>query len=273
MWTPLSPTIAALKWWERASSFDSFSFGVVKAGLRSRLFYGEKCFILALLHVNMPAMNSPLWTTFPSLEQESAFRHAFTLRHPAVDVGVDRAEALSRLTAWHHEVVEDLGFAPTRLATAEQVHGHGIAVVDEPVPFAQVDGLICRHANIMLAIYVADCCAIYLVDRRTKAFGLLHSGRKGTEQNITGRAIQIMQDQFGTRPEDLIVQLSPCIRPPAFEVDFAATIREQARDAGVASTSIHDAGICTSSDLSRFYSYRLEKGKTGRMLALLGRQG
>ncbi|CAN5907928.1 hypothetical protein BH11VER1_BH11VER1_36230 [soil metagenome] len=223
----------------------------------------------------MPGMNSPLWTTFPSLEQEPAFLHAFTLRHPDIDVGVDRAEALTRLTAWHHEVVESLGFSPAHLATAEQVHGNSIALVDTPgpVPFAQVDGLICRHENIMLAIYVADCCAIYLVDRRTKAFGLLHSGRKGTEQNITGRAIQTMQDQFGTRPEDLIVQLSPCIRPPSFEVDFAATICEQARAAGVKTTNIHDAGVCTSSDPSRFYSYRLEKGKTGRMLALLGRQG
>lgn len=220
-------------------------------------------------------MNSPLWTTFPSLAQESSFRHAFTLRHPAIDVSVDRAEALNRLTVWHHEVVEALDFSPARLATAEQVHGHGIAVVDSPgsTPHAQVDGLICRHENIMLAIYVADCCAIYLIDRRTRAFGLLHSGRKGTEQNITGKAIQAMQDEFGTRPEDLMVQLSPCIRPPAFEVDFAATICEQARSAGVEAANIHDTGICTSSDPTQFYSYRLEKGKTGRMLALLGRKG
>jgi hypothetical protein len=36
---------------------------------------------------------------------------------------------------------------------------------------------------------------------------------------------------------------------------------------------IHDDLTCTSSDLKRFYSYRTEKGKTGRMLALLGRRG
>ncbi|MEY4483680.1 MAG: hypothetical protein RL693_1132 [Verrucomicrobiota bacterium] len=220
-------------------------------------------------------MKPPLWTTFPSLEQESDFTHAFTLRHPDIDVEVDRTEALRRLTDWHHEVVSSLEFSPAHLATAEQVHGNAIAVVDNPgaIPFSHVDGLVCNHENIMLAIYVADCCAIYLVDRRTRAFGLLHSGRKGTEQNITGRAIQAMSDQFGTEPEDLIVQLSPCIRPPAFEVDFAATICEQALDAGVEPANIHDAGICTSSDLSRYYSYRLEKGKTGRMLALLGRKG
>jgi copper oxidase (laccase) domain-containing protein len=33
---------------------------------------------------------------------------------------------------------------------------------------------------------------------------------------------------------------------------------------------VHDCGICTGCDLQSYYSYRMEKGKTGRMLALLG---
>jgi polyphenol oxidase len=33
---------------------------------------------------------------------------------------------------------------------------------------------------------------------------------------------------------------------------------------------IHDSGVCTACDLDHYYSYRAEKGKTGRMLALLG---
>ena len=33
---------------------------------------------------------------------------------------------------------------------------------------------------------------------------------------------------------------------------------------------IHDSGVCTACDLDRYYSYRAEKGKTGRMLALFG---
>ncbi|MDB4412825.1 polyphenol oxidase family protein, partial [bacterium] len=59
--------------------------------------------------------------------------------------------------------------------------------------------------------------------------------------------------------------------PPHYEIDFAATIREQALDAGVPPTRYHDIGLCTASDLGRFYSYRIEKGNTGRMLALLGK--
>jgi polyphenol oxidase len=97
--------------------------------------------------------------------------------------------------------------------------------------------------------------------------GLAHSGRKGTELNIVRRTIETMRDRFGTRPAELIVQLSPCIRPPHYEVDFAAEIVRQARAAGVA--GVHDCGVCTACDLSRYYSYRAEKARTGRMLALL----
>jgi hypothetical protein len=220
------------------------------------------------------ARMSPLTATFPSLEALPQFVHAFTLRHPEIDVKVDRDEALRRLTVWHHEVVANLGFSSSTLATACQVHGNGIAIVQEAgiEPAAEMDGLISDKAGLMIGIYVADCCAVYLADPVSGAFGVLHSGKKGTEQNITGTGIALMRQEFGTRPEDLVVQLSPCIRPPAYEVDFAAAIRDQAREAGVPTDQIHDDGTCTSSDLTRYYSYRMEKGKTGRMLALLGRK-
>jgi polyphenol oxidase len=76
-----------------------------------------------------------------------------------------------------------------------------------------------------------------------------------------------MSEEFGSDPEDLIVQLSPCIRPPHYEVDFAAEIVAQLKQCGV--SQIFDCGENTGSDLRRFYSYRMEKGLTGRMLALL----
>ena len=77
-----------------------------------------------------------------------------------------------------------------------------------------------------------------------------------------------MIERFGSDPADLIVQLSPCIRPPHYEVDIATEIIRQCRALGV--QHIHDSGTCTASDLSRYYSYRAEKGKTGRMLAMIG---
>jgi copper oxidase (laccase) domain-containing protein len=79
-----------------------------------------------------------------------------------------------------------------------------------------------------------------------------------------------MQNTYGSLPEDIKVVLSPCIRPPLYEIDFAADIRQQALSAGVLSKHYYDARICTASNVDKYYSYRAERGKTGRMLALLG---
>jgi copper oxidase (laccase) domain-containing protein len=76
-----------------------------------------------------------------------------------------------------------------------------------------------------------------------------------------------MHEKFSIEPQDLIAQLSPCIRPPHYEVDFAADIIRQCQTAGL--NEIHDSGICTACNLDAYYSYRAEKGRTGRMLALL----
>jgi len=96
----------------------------------------------------------------------------------------------------------------------------------------------------------------------------VHSGRKGTELGVVTNAVRQMIERFGSDPAELVVQLSPCIRPPHYEIDFASEIIRQCRAFGV--QHIHDSGICTACDLQRYYSYRAEKGKIGRMLALIG---
>ncbi len=218
-------------------------------------------------------MEDALWMTFPALEALPGFAHRFTLRHSDVDVNAERAVVVDRLWDWHRNQTQELGFESTSLCIAEQVHGREVAVIDSPQKESAIgaDGLISNSAGLVIGIYVADCCAVYLADPNKGAFGVVHSGKKGTELGITTHAIEKMQEHFGSRPADIHVQLSPCIRPPAYEIDFAAQIRQQALDAGIPATQVHDTGLCTSLDLHRFYSYRMEKGLTGRMLALLGR--
>jgi copper oxidase (laccase) domain-containing protein len=215
------------------------------------------------------------WKEFDALKGLQGFRHRFTLREPGIDVAVEREEVLARLRGVHGEHVAALGFDSAALVTAEQIHGNRVAVVDASTVggyvFAAADGLVCQTRGRVLGIYVADCCAIYLVDEDAGSFGLLHSGKRGSESNIVGEAIGLMVGEHGADPGRMRVLLSPCIRPPAYEVDFAALIRADALAAGVKPEHFHDEGICTSSDLKSYYSYRMEKGRTGRMLALLGR--
>jgi hypothetical protein len=215
---------------------------------------------------------------FPALSAIGICRHVFIQRIPGIDVSHDKAEVLERLDTSHREIRNATGFGDWPLFIAEQVHGNKISIVERAVAsavpsgvdgreFPGCDGIITNQRSAALGIYVADCCAVYIVDSKTTAIGLVHSGRKGTELGVVTNAIRQMIERFGSDPASMIVQLSPCIRPPHYEVDFAAEITRQCRTLGV--QHIHDSGKCTACDLGRYYSYRAEKGKTGRMLAVL----
>ncbi len=157
----------------------------------------------------------------------------------------------------------------SRWVRCDQVHGDEIRVVhaDSPTCLEGVDGLCTDQKDLALIISVADCCAVYLVDPVAKVIGLVHSGRKGTEMGIVSRCVQTMVSELKAVPSRMVAQLSPCIRPPHYPVDFAATIRQQLADAGL--HQLHDPAICTASHPHRYFSYRLEKGQTGRMMAAL----
>lgn len=218
---------------------------------------------------------------FPFLAPLNAIpgiRAGWVERIPGLSITGDRDEAMRLLRPIHETAVEEFLKSRVRWWRAEQVHGNAVAVVPgspeiiapDGLPVVSgVDGLVTSQTGAVLAIYVADCGAIWLADRRTGAIGLLHSGKKGTESNILGVALECMGKQFGTRPEDVTAVLSPCIRPPDYDVDFAAEIRNQAERQGIG--NFMDCGLNTASDLPRFYSYRKELGKTGRMMALMVR--
>jgi copper oxidase (laccase) domain-containing protein len=200
--------------------------------------------------------------------------HGFTLRVPGIEMSHDKSEALARLDGVHREIRIEDGIGAAPFITAQQVHGNNIVIVADAAGdkcFESCDGLITNQRGICLGIYVADCCALYLVDPVRSAIGLVHSGKKGTELGIASKAVEAMAQHFGSRASDLVVQLSPCIRPPHYEIDFAADIVRQCCDLGV--SSVNDSTVCTACDLDRYYSYRAEKGRTGRMLAFLALLG
>lgn len=197
--------------------------------------------------------------TFPALELPG-LRHGFSTR----DLG-----PLEQLDARINEAFRLAAFPMDRAVHAEQTHGHRVCAVDAPpasrVP--EVDALATSVVGLPLVVRVADCGPVFFYDPVKQAIAVAHSGRKGTEGNIVGATVASLRKNFGSEPGDLMVQLGPCIRPPHYEVDFAAEIGRQARAAGV--KNFHDGGVCTACRLERYYSYRAEKGKTGRMWGVI----
>jgi copper oxidase (laccase) domain-containing protein len=196
--------------------------------------------------------------TFPAL-QLAGLRHGFSTRSKGPLEGLE-SEFLGAFN--------DAGFPMVDAVQAEQPHGNRAQAVFTPmgIRVPDIDAMATSVPRLPLVVRVADCGPVYFYDPVQQVIALAHSGRKGTEGNIVGATIDCMQETYDTHPENLIVQLGPCIRPPHYEIDFAAEIARQAQARGV--RHYHDCGTCTASHLDRYYSYRAEKGKTGRMWAV-----
>ncbi len=200
------------------------------------------------------------WETFPSLVSADCVVHAFTKRSAGLDSRSDRAR---------DQFLAALGFDPQRFVGAEQTHGDGVAIIDHPSPTGVpgVDALVTDKPGLPLVIRSADCVPVYLVDPDRPAIGLVHSGRAGTGLNLVGRTLAAMERAYGTQAARCHATLGPSIGPCHYETDLWQAIEDQLAALGV--REVHNPRVCTACHLEDYYSYRAERGQTGRMLALL----
>ncbi|MDZ4816818.1 MAG: polyphenol oxidase family protein [Verrucomicrobiota bacterium] len=210
-----------------------------------------------------------LYAQFKELQAIHCINHLLTRRISDIDVQGERDVVLERLAETHRRCLEKAGMPAAKLVRANQVHGHNSVIVAEPqiLPVPHTDGLITRTRGLPLGIYVADCCPVYIVDPVQPAIALVHAGRKGMEQEIVGKTVDTMKTAFGSNPADMSVFLGPCIHGDHYEVDIPQKLIAQCHALGI--TKVTDSGKCTACLPSDYYSYRMEKGKTGRMLAVL----
>lgn len=81
------------------------------------------------------------------------------------------------------------------------------------------DGLVTDKKDIVLATTNADCILFLIFDPVKKVISNVHSGWKGTLQEISVKAIQKMKKEYASNPKDIIVCICPSIRKCHFEVD------------------------------------------------------
>lgn len=206
----------------------------------------------------------------------------------------------------HHQdcLGEAVGFPPERWVMPIQKHGGNIeevTLLDAGTNVRKlsdrlydVDGLYTYEPGIMLAMNYADCVPIHIWSRKNDFTALVHAGWRGTAHGIVGRMIE----QYAHDPADLTVVIGVAINgscytvdariiraleeaglpdgavrthDAGFDLDLKEVNRYQALKAGVDRNHIHVSELGTE-DLDRFFSYRLEKGETGRALAFIGRK-
>ena len=94
-----------------------------------------------------------------------------------------------------------------------QCHGSDVALVDGPWEGESlaVDGLVTTSTDLALAVLVADCTPVLLVDRVAGVAAAVHAGRPGMMSGVVGRAVDAMTD-LGARSISAVVGPSVCGR-------------------------------------------------------------
>jgi YfiH family protein len=187
-----------------------------------------------------------------------------------------------------------LGIDPSSLVTADQVHGTTICEAAEGGHRREgFDAFITDTANVFLCILTADCYPILLYDPEHNAAGAVHAGWKGTAANAAGKTVEAMKERFGSSPSSCLAYIGAGISGNAYEVgrevadrfsgkhltalpdgrtllDLASANLDQLLEAGIPDSHIEVSPFCTVRNNRDFFSYRREKGQTGRMIALIG---
>ena len=142
---------------------------------------------------------------------------------------------------------------------------------------ANCDALWTNQRGTALAIKIADCLPIALIDPANAIVANIHSGWRGAARQITARALEALE---GFDPASAHAYLGPSIRVCCFEVgeevatqfderfidrthakphvDLIAMTMAVLRERGVA--HIDDSGLCTRCEGSIFHSYRRDGG-------------
>jgi polyphenol oxidase len=206
-----------------------------------------------------------------------------------------------------------MGISPLEIVCAVQVHGSHIEKVtqqdkgrgalsrDTSIP--DTDGLVTTEKGVPLTLQFADCTPLLLADPVRGVVGLAHGGWRGTAQDIGGKLVWCMVEEYGSRPEHILAGIGPAIGPSSFEVGREVEsvfrdlfhkkhipwdchlVKPEARGkcflnlpeinrklllkAGVLPHHIENCGIDTVTHTDWFFSYRKSGGKTGRHIAFI----
>lgn len=184
-----------------------------------------------------------------------------------------------------------VGMNPEKVARLNQVHGNAVCLAATGNQTG--DALVTKEKNLPLAIGAADCYPILFHDPENKIIGAAHAGWKGTLARISKNVILEME-KLGAERKFIRAAIGPGISGKNYEVsgeiiekfreegfpetcwenrnlDLLAANKFVLEESGIITQHTWALGRCTTED--DFFSYRRDKGKTGRMWAVIMLQG
>jgi polyphenol oxidase len=210
---------------------------------------------------------------------------------PGMNIGLNTAEEKESVLVKRELFLHQFGISAAQVAFANQIHSTEIYYVQSPGTYDGVDGFVTDKPDLALAIQVADCAAVLLADRKNGILGAAHVGWRGAAGNIVLRTITSMET-LGGSTEHMEAWVSPCIGVKRFEVgeevaahfpdtfiiremdkkphiDLKGFIRHQLEGQHILPENIRVDPGCTYDHPDQYYSYRREKDRSGRMMAMI----
>jgi YfiH family protein len=179
------------------------------------------------------------------------------------------------------------GLTQEAMASLKQIHSNRVLIAGRAGSLGEADALVTAVPGVAVSVRTADCIPILLADPRTGAVAAVHAGWRGTAARIAGETLERMRAEFGTRTEDVLAAIGPGIGECCYEVgpdvarqfgeagprlNLAGLNRRQLEEAGVRPAHIDVISPCTFCD-DRFFSYRREGERAGRMISFIRRIG
>jgi YfiH family protein len=245
-------------------------------------------------------------------QQHAGLLHGFMGRRGGKSVGPyaglnvsyhvgDDAEIVSRNVC---DAKSAIGIHDGRVVTMKQVHGDTIVDVKDTKTkeTGEADAIVTATPGVFLGVLTADCVPILFAapDRRVAA--AVHTGWRGTLAGIVVKTVEHLQQNYGIAPGSLEAAIGPAIGPCCYEVGedvveallarwgrlAEGTIDRSAAkahldlrrlnqailvQAGLPGESVYNIGPCTSCAATDYFSYRRQRGETGRQMSVIGWQG
>jgi len=187
-----------------------------------------------------------------------------------------------------------------KFVSLAQIHSSKIIDADKLTNFnpwltekIEADGIVTSKKNIALTILTADCLGVLAVDNKNKIIGACHAGWRGTKSNIAKNMIEKMVLK-GAKIENIKVALTPCIKSCCYEIgedvakhffDFEGALvkksekkwhlnlsyvnKMQLLNLGIKNENIEVSNKCTSCNTQNYFSYRKERGCSGRFMSYI----
>jgi purine-nucleoside/S-methyl-5'-thioadenosine phosphorylase / adenosine deaminase len=188
-------------------------------------------------------------------------------------------------------LAEYLGFEIENLKFQKQVHGRNIRILDLFSREEESDAMVTTEKGLLLCVSIADCAAVLIHDPQNGIIAAIHSGWRGTQENISSEAIDLLKEKFSSDTSYLKTFISPCASGSKYEVDWDVAklfprsvkpgnngkflfdnrneIYNQLIDSGIHPDNIEVSKQCTISDYA-YHSWRRDRDDSGRMAAFIG---